>query len=88
MAAIGAGIFYWIIQLEMRLDNRIAQGLQQDLLMLDFTASWHWHHNLFLEGFYLYRKETYPDAIGVGEADSHILGVGLRMNVGRRENLF
>lgn len=66
--------------------NKIGQGLNTDLLFTDFTASYQWKHNFFIDLKHIFRrlKRAEPEA----NQETHYTSVALRWNIPQRLNEF
>lgn len=80
----GGSIFLDYRTLEQELNNSIGQGLQNDVFITQFLTSWQFQHHLFIDAFYRFRSNSLE---GVN-TQSHSMGLGFRVNIGRREQLF
>jgi len=80
----GGNIFLDYRTLEQELNNSIGQGIQNDVFVAQFLTSWQFHHHLFIDAFYRFRSSNNE----VISNESHSMGLGFRMNIGRRELLF
>jgi hypothetical protein len=63
-------------------NNKVGQGINNDILFATFTASWQLKHNLFIDGSVIIRKSTTD--IPVFNSNSTITSLGLRLNIPQR----
>jgi hypothetical protein len=63
-------------------DNKILQGVKNDILLLDFTASYMLKHNLFLEAKHTQRNSTSVDP--ARNNNSAITSFSVRFNIAQR----
>lgn len=54
----GSNIFLNNVKNSQEYDNRVGQGNQTRLLFMDFTLTYQWKHNIFIDLKQIYRKET------------------------------
>lgn len=66
--------------------NVLLQGNQTDILMADLGLSYMWKHNVFFDLTYTYRQQT--DALNVDTHTDHYMGLGMRVNIARKELLY
>lgn len=59
--------------------NTIGQGIKTDILLTNFTASYQFAHNMFVDANIFYRKKTSEDA--TRNQNSFYIGGGIRMNL-------
>ncbi len=62
--------------------NKIGQGIENDLLFLDFTASYHLKQNFFIDAKLIYRRNKSPEAVFQTE-NTHI-AISVRLNIPQR----
>jgi hypothetical protein len=67
---------------EQEFENKIAQGQQNDIRLMSFTASYHLKHNLFIDGTALIRKSKSDYA--PYQNDTNLLFMALRWNIPQR----
>ena len=65
----------------MEFGNETTQGLQTDILMLGFNASYQLMYNYYLDLDFMYRKSD--SELSSKVIDTKYIGVGLRVNMGR-----
>lgn len=65
--------------------NKIGQGIQNNLLLNDFTASWQFWPNVFIDGRFIYRKLS--SSIADDQTETYF-SIGIRMNDILRRNYF
>lgn len=65
--------------------NETGQGVANNLLFMDLTASYQWKHNFFLEVKHVFRDLQNE---GVGNASTHFTSLGVRWNVPQRLHEF
>ena len=68
----------------MDFDNETTQGLQTDIMMLAFNASYQLMYNYYLDLDVVYRKSD--SELASKQIDTKYFGIGLRVNMGR-ENI-
>jgi hypothetical protein len=62
--------------------NTIAQGVRNDILLIDFTASYHLKHNLFVDLRYILRDSK--SEVAAFNNKTNISSVALRWNIAQR----
>jgi hypothetical protein len=67
---------------EMDFDNAISQGVQQDILLATFTASWQFRHNLFIDASVVIRKSESP--MSLFNTNTSVTSLALRWNIAQR----
>lgn len=83
----GGDIFKPYGEREREYNNRIGQGLHDNVVNFSLTASYELLHNLYADISYLKRKNTgaYPDYWNLQHESANMFSVGLRWNMGRRD---
>lgn len=84
----GSDIFINYMNREKDYDNKIGQGLHNNLINFSLTASYELKHSLYVDLSYLKRKTTggYPRyETGLTHENTNFFSVGLRWNMGRRD---
>ncbi|MEQ8926778.1 MAG: hypothetical protein RLO81_13245 [Fulvivirga sp.] len=71
---------------EMNFGNEIAQGQQADLTYLDFTATYMWKHNFFIDGKIVSRNLSTD--IASADSDTNFLSLSVRWNIPQRLHEF
>ena len=66
---------------EQDFGNTIGQGLKNDLMYLDFSASYMLKHNLFIDARQVIRNSSFANGT---DNNSTITSVALRMNIAQR----
>ncbi len=66
--------------------HTLGQGIHTDLIMEQFTVSYHWKHNLYWDLKFTYRRETFERLIP--ERESTIVFAGFRWNIPDRNYWF
>lgn len=67
-------------------NNTLLQGNKTNILLADFLLSFMWKHNLWLDFTYTYRTQT--TQANPQNQHTHFWGLGLRLNMARKEMLF
>jgi hypothetical protein len=83
----GGNIFKSYVERERDYDNRLGQGLLNNVLNASLTASYELKHNLFIDLSYLARRTdgSYPQYHHeIKNEDCNFFNVGIRWNMGRR----
>lgn len=83
----GGDIFISYRDHEQEYDNRIGQGLHNNLINFSMTASYELLHNLYVDLSYLKRKNTgaYSTYWNLQNESTNLFSVGVRWNMGRRD---
>lgn len=66
--------------------NETGQGVSTDLLIVDFTTTYHLKHNFFLDFKYVYRDLV--SEISTRDSETHYLSFSLRWNIPQRLHEF
>ena len=66
---------------EQEFGNTIGQGIENDIMFANFTASWQLKHNLFIDGSFV-RRDSRSSA-GLYYNNTSITSLALRWNIGR-----
>ncbi len=82
----GGNVFLDYNTYERSLGNVVGQGVHNKALIMDFTATWEARHNVFIDLNLVKRVVHSDDA--AREYNGLCLGMGLRMNVGRKQWLY
>jgi hypothetical protein len=67
---------------EMTYNNKIAQGVKNDIMLATFTATWQLKHNLFIDGSATIRKSE--SASAVFNNNTSVTSLALRWNIPQR----
>lgn len=81
----GSNIFLPNTTREQEYNNDLLQGEKATTYLADFLLSYQPKHNLFLDAMYTYRKR---EQANVTTPDTHFLGLGMRLNIGRPEFIY
>jgi hypothetical protein len=71
---------------EQTFGNKVAQGIKTQVLHADFTASFQFRHNLFIDLKQIIRRSDYE--IDAMDNNAAITSVGLRWNIPQRIHEF
>lgn len=66
--------------------NFTTQGLNTNVFLADFRLSYMWKHNFFFDLVYTYRNSN-SDLAALNQS-KHFVGLGMRLNVDRRQYLY
>ncbi len=66
--------------------NYIGQGIENNVWFSQLTVSYPWRHNIFIDVHYVFRRQEIAELEELTQ--SHTGGIGIRMNIGRKEFLF
>jgi hypothetical protein len=83
----GGNIFINYNKRQQEYNNRILQGLHNNIVNFSLTASYELAHNLYVDLSYLKRKNWggYPEYWNLPNENTGFFSLGLRWNMGRRD---
>lgn len=78
----GGNIFMDYTTRQQEFGNKITQGIKTNLLLADFTVSFMFRHNLFLDLKYIFRNED--SALDIRDSHTQYIGAALRLNIAQK----
>ena len=71
---------------EMDFGNEIGQGVANELLFFDFTATYHWKHNFFIDLKHIYRNNA--NELFLEDEQTNFTSMSVRWNIPQRLHEF
>ena len=82
----GGNIFLDYSTREQDKGNKIGQGVENQVFTSQLVVSYQWRHNIFVDLQYIFRSHRVPTQ-DIND-QLHMGGIGIRMNIGRKDFLF
>lgn len=82
----GGNIFLLNSTRPQEYNNKLLQGNKTNIVLADFLLSYMWKHNLWLDFTYTYRRQKAETPRAT--TTDHLPGLGIRLNMARKELLF